>query len=178
MSYRKESVRIQYADRILGALNRVEMLRLSASNGHDFSLYGEQAARLWHTAQEMEKAIIRANSLPDIDAMLAKIMTEAETCSGCIGNEILVHSYMRSAKSLAWIIAYLEANITPFMRKLLELILADGFTVLYGAECFPTQKMVEWQCPEETDASEAEAKAVQAAMDRAVAEEEAKGGEA
>ena len=145
MRYRKQSVKIQYADRILGALNRVEMLRLSASNGHDFSLYGEQAARLWRTAQEMEKAIIRENSLPDIDALLEKIMVQAETCSGNIGGDIPVFSYMRSAKALAWIIAYLEAKITPFMRKLLELILADGYTVLYGAECWPTQKMVEWE---------------------------------
>ena len=147
MRYNKRSVEIQYADRVLGALNRVEMLRDSACSGIDFSTQSEEAARLWHTAQAMEKAIIRENSLPDIDALLYTIMAKADTCSGMVGGDHPIHSYVVSAKALYWIMLYIDEAIRPPMKKLLELIWADGYTVEYGIDRYPSEKMFKWQPP-------------------------------
>ena len=147
MRYNKRLVEIQYADRVLGALNRVEMLRDSACSGIDFSTQSEEAARLWHTAQAMEKAIIRENSLPDIDAILYTIMAKADTCSGMVGGDHPIHSYVVSAKALYWIMLYIDEAIRPPMKKLLELIWADGYTVEYGIDRYPSEKMFKWQPP-------------------------------
>ncbi len=172
MNRKKSSVEIQYADRILSELNRVESLRYNACSGVDFSIQSEEAARLWHTAEAMEDVIIRENSLPDLDQILSKIMTWADTCTGMVGGDFPIHSYVASAKALWSIMMFVDMNVNRRMKKLLELIWIDGYTVTYDAWHYPSRKMFEWKLPGEKNPRDAEAAEVQAAMDRAVAEAE------
>ena len=147
MNAKRRSAEIQYADRILGVLNRVELLRQSACT--DFSST-EKAARIWRTAEAIEEAIIRENALPDVDAILHEIMDLADAGSGSTGGDVLVRSYVQSARALAQILLYLRDAVSPRLKLLLDLIWADGHTVSYGWDCHPTRQMVEWQPPAET----------------------------
>ena len=154
MSAKRRSQEIQYADRILGALNHVESLRLNACSGHDFGPSSEKAVNIWRMAQAMEEAIIRENKLPDIDAILEKICDKAEEYEGCIGNGYCTHSYIRSALALWEICMLLRRSITPTLRLLLDLVSADGYTWEYTPDCCPTKAMLE---PKPTEAEGGEA---------------------
>ena len=151
MSAKRRSQEIQYADRILGALNHVESLRLNACSGHDFGPSSEKAANIWRMAQAMEEAIIRENKLPDIDALLEKIFCKAETFTGEIGNGYRAHSYIKSAFALWEICFLLRRSMTPMLRLLLDLVSADGHFWEYTPDCCPTKAMLE---PKQTETSD------------------------
>ena len=167
MSAKQRSQAVQYANRILPVLNRVEMLRESACE--DFNPYGRQAANLWRTAQEMEEILIRDNGLPNLDGVLESIMRTAEAYMGQTGGDVAAPSYMKSAKALFEVIDYVKRLMAskPLMQ-LLDMIYADGYEGRYS----PCRKMMQ-----NIEAAK-ESERIQAEMDRAVAEEEAKGGEA
>jgi len=155
MRSKQRSQMIQYADRILGALNLVEILRENACSGHDFGPESEKAVNLWRTAQAMEEAIIRENGLPDIDALLEKIFTEAGTFTGMVGGEVRVHSYIKSAVSLFNVYEMLQDPMTPQLYTLLDIIHADGHQMDY----YPTRAMGKPK-PTETAPAETEGGAV------------------
>ena len=149
MRAKQRSQMIRYADRILGALNRVELLRECACSGQDFSPNSEKAVNLWRTAQAMEEAIIRENGLPDIDALLEKIFIAAETFTGMVGGDVKVHSYIKSAVSLFNVYEMLQDVMNPQLYTLLDIISADGHQMDY----YPTRAMVE---PKPTETAPAE----------------------
>ena len=151
MRSKQRSQMIQYADRILGALNLVEILRENACSGHDFGPESEKAVNLWRTAQAMEETIIRENGLPDIDALLEKIFTEAGTYEGMVGGEVRVHSYIKSAVSLFNVYEMLQDAMTPQLYTLLDIIRADGHQMDY----YPTRAMGKPK-PTETPPAETE----------------------
>jgi hypothetical protein len=147
MRARQRSQAIQFADRILGILNRVELMRKSAC--WDFYPYGKKAASLWRTAKGMEEVLIRENGLPDLDAILVEIEGVAETGFGVKGGTEF-HSYMKSAIALWEIDLIVRRAITPQLRILLEIIAADGFDVDY---C-PVPQMVKSKTPAAKDGQE------------------------
>ena len=137
MRSKQRSQMIQYADRILGALNLVEILRENACSGHDFGPESEKAVNLWRTAQAMEEAIIRENGLPNLQAILYKIMDAAESGMGFTGGPI-VPSYMKSAFAIWEVEDIIRQAITPKLRILIDIIRADGFDLRY----YPVDQMV------------------------------------
>ena len=135
MTAKQRSQAIQYADRIVGALNRVELLRESACN--EFYPYGEKACRLWRTAQRIEDAVIRENGLPDLDAILVEIADVASIGCGVQGGPAF-HSYTKSVHALWDVERIVRKALATKFRLLLDIIEGDCCELEY----YPVEQML------------------------------------
>ena len=135
MTAKQRSQEVKFIDCILSVLNKVEQLRERACE--DFYVYGDKAREVWCTAGAMEDALIRECNLPDLDEILSRLVSAAESGMGFTGGPI-VKSYMKIAFAL-WQVDYiLRQTLTPKLRLMLDIIRADGFD---GEYC-PAEQMI------------------------------------